>query len=168
LYTAGSSYAMAGKESLPIPSIRYVKISKTNFLSGINCIHLQIYSIIFRNVVAQVYLGVDIDLKKLHKDLLAAGHKDAKYGTSFTEMVSIYLPRSSVLGKIFATGKITCMGANSVDKAKLATRQFARLVQTHGYQVNTTIPLLITWFLIDVYRIILHYRRRPAFNNLRL
>ena len=107
---------MAGKKSMP--TVRYVKISKTNFLSGVNCIHFQVYSIIFRNVVAQVYLGVDIDLKKLHKDLLAAGHKDAKYSTSFTEMVSIYLPRSSVLGKIFATGKITCMGANIFAGAK--------------------------------------------------
>ena len=100
-------------------------------------------------MVAQVYLGVDIDLKKLHKDLLVAGHKDAKYGTSFTEMVSIYLPGTSVLGKIFATGKITCMGANSIDKAKLATRKFARLVQTHGYKVNTVIIPLIIYLVFD-------------------
>ena len=114
-----------------------------------------------------MYSGVDIDLKKLHKDLLAAGHKDAKYSTSFTEMVSIYLPRSSVLGKIFATGKISCMGANSVDKAKLATRKFSRLVQTHGYKVNTVIPLIIfTWFLIDVYRNSVYYRRKPVFKSL--
>jgi len=95
-------------------------------------------------------LGCEIHLKKLHKDLLAAGHKDAKYDTSFTEMVSIYLPRTSVLGKIFATGKISCMGANSVDKARFATRKFARLVQTHGYKVNTDIPLII-YLVFDRY-----------------
>ena len=156
-----------GKKAPIIPKVRYVKMPLNKLSFGANCIHFQVYSIIFGNVVATAQLGCEIDLKKLHKDLLAAGHKDAKYDTSFTEMVSIYLPRTSVLGKIFATGKISCMGANSVEKAKLATRKFSRLVQTHGYKVNTVMPLIIfTWFLIDVYRNSVYYHRKPVFKSL--
>jgi len=71
------------------------------------------------------------------EQLFQSGYRYTEYThKGFTGVVTLHLPGTSAIGRIFETGKMVGVGATSDDEAKLAARKFTRIVQERGFPVN--------------------------------
>merc|ERR1719471_1065007 len=81
-----------------------------------------------QNIVATVNLGITLDLKKIAMQARNAEYNPKRFAAV---IMRIRDPRTTAL--IFSSGKMVCTGAKSEEKAKLAARKYARIVQKLGF-----------------------------------
>lgn len=81
-----------------------------------------------QNIVCTVNLNCKLDLKRI-----ALHARNAEYNPKRFAAVIMRIrdPRTTAL--IFSSGKMVCTGAKSEEKAKLAARKYARIVQKLGF-----------------------------------
>jgi len=90
----------------------------------------------FRNVVATVDVGCAIDLEQLFQ----SGYQHMEYtDKAFAKAVTLRLPGASTNGRVFQTGKMMILGANSDEGASLAAQTFTQIIQERGFPVNIMI-----------------------------
>ncbi|OMO98312.1 TATA-box binding protein [Corchorus olitorius] len=85
---------------------------------------------ILQNVVSTVNLGCALDLKTI---ALKAGNAEYNPKRFAAVIMRIKEPKTTAL--LFASGKVVCTGAKSMELSKLACKKFARIVQKLGFQV---------------------------------
>ncbi|XP_034534200.1 TATA-box-binding protein-like isoform X3 [Notolabrus celidotus] len=85
------------------------------------------------NVCSTVNLGCRLDLHHI-----ATNTWNVKYDTKRLVGLSMKIRNPRSTGTFSASGKLVCLGADSVEKSRIAARKFARIVQRLGYPVRLT------------------------------
>ena len=88
--------------------------------------------IILNNVVATFSLGKEVALN-LEGLVLRAINIEMRKGKTYAQM---RLKKPSAMANIYASGKITVVGAKSEGQAKEAARKFARIIQKIAMKHN--------------------------------
>ncbi|KAL3319044.1 hypothetical protein Ciccas_002294 [Cichlidogyrus casuarinus] len=84
-----------------------------------------------QNIVCTVYLGCDLDLKKIALTARNAEYNPKRFAAV---IMRIRQPRTTAL--IFSSGKMVCTGAKSEEDARLAARKYARIIQKLGFSAQ--------------------------------
>lgn len=84
----------------------------------------------FSNIFSTFNLGSKIDLKSVMLTLL-----NAEYHPSLSSRVTLRLANPNTSARVFHNGKVDCIGAVSLESAKLATRKCADLIKACGFPV---------------------------------
>ena len=78
-------------------------------------------------------LGCPIDLVKLFK----SGYRYIEFTNQrFTKVVTLHLPGSSTIGRVFQTGKMMVLREITDEGAKVAAQKLVRIIQKGGFKVN--------------------------------
>ena len=92
------------------------------------------------NVVVQADLSCDVDLRHL-----ATSTRDIKYDPrSFTGAIWQHRLIAGNCLIVFHNGKVNCSGNKSINGAKKRLRQYARLLQRHGFPVTLKKIVVVT------------------------
>mmetsp|Transcript_22571 Transcript_22571/g.25396 ORF Transcript_22571/g.25396 Transcript_22571/m.25396 type:complete len:252 (-) Transcript_22571:1205-1960(-) len=94
---------------------------------------LQVPEPLIKNVVASARLNCPIDLK-----LVALKARNAEYNPKRFPAVIMRLRDPKTTALIYASGKMICMGAKTVDNAKLAMRKFAKILKHLNFDIKFT------------------------------
>lgn len=84
-----------------------------------------------QNIVSTVNLDCRLDLKRI-----ALSARNAEYNPKRFAAVIMRIKEPKTTALIFSSGKLVITGAKSEDKARLAARKFARVVEKIGYPVR--------------------------------
>ncbi|KAL1822633.1 hypothetical protein ACET3Z_009411 [Daucus carota] len=84
-----------------------------------------------QNIVSTVNLDCRLDLKRI-----ALSARNAEYNPKRFAAVIMRIKEPKTTALIFSSGKLVITGAKSEEKARLAARKFARVVEKIGYPVR--------------------------------
>ena len=95
--------------------------------SGVNRVFVN-SSFFYRNVVATVSLGSDLDLKSI-----AMKTRNSEYNPKRFAAVIMRIRKPKTTALVFSSGKMVCTGAKSEYESMVAARKYCKLIKKLGY-----------------------------------
>ena len=125
---------LALKERTHEPKLKSEPTSKESYVNISNCTTPKTndYEIIIKNVVTSFNVGCTLNLKEIAQK----GQNVEFHGFPNTVTMRLRNSLAKATASIAKSGKITCFGTTSEKQAKIAARQFARLLQKLGFNTK--------------------------------
>ena len=84
-----------------------------------------------QNIVSTSYLGCELNLRQI-----ALQAKNAEYNPKRFAAVIMRIKEPKTTALIFSSGKMVCTGAKSEEDSKKASRKYAKIIRSLGFQVE--------------------------------